>query len=39
MKLFKDGGDVISGVSVSEEAGGRVLDVLQFLKVGDGETI
>lgn len=31
VELLKDGGDVVSRAGVGEEAGGRVLNVLEFL--------
>ena len=34
VQVVKDGGDVLSGTGVSEEAGGGVLDVLKFVEEG-----
>ena len=39
VKLTEDGCDVFSGSGVSEESGGRVLNILQFVEGGGGEAI
>lgn len=39
VKLTEDGGDVFSGAGVSEQPGGRVLNILQFLENSGGEAI
>lgn len=39
MKLLEDGGDVFSGAGVGEEAGSRILDVLQLLEMRRRKTI
>ena len=39
VKLTEDGSDVISGGGTSEQSGSGVLDILQFLESGGGETI
>ena len=31
VQVLKDGGDVVSGAGVGEEAGSAVLDILQFI--------
>jgi len=36
VKLLKDGGDVVSGAGLGEEAGSGVLNVLQFFISEDG---
>lgn len=32
VEVLKDKGDVVAGAGVSEEAGGRVLDILEFIE-------
>lgn len=32
VEVLKDRGDVVAGAGVSEETGGRVLDVLEFIE-------
>lgn len=39
VELLEDGGDVFSGAGVGEEAGSRVLNVLQFLEMSGRKSI
>ena len=39
VKVLEDRGDVLSGTGAGEEAGGGVLDILQFVEGFGGDTI